>query len=261
MKRASEAIYFGTVTHKRLRPRRHALSYRVFAVLFDCDRLDALDGRLSLFSRNRFNLVSLYDRDHGDGKGIRAYLDAVADKSVPEEKIDRFVMLCYPRILGYAFNPITVYFGLDGTSAVRLVIYEVNNTFGERMTYVIPAIEGKDGLIAQSCRKQLAVSPFNGSEGRYGFRVTALDNDITIGVALKVEGEALLKAHFRACRLPLTDRGLVSALGRTGWMTAKVIAGIHYEAAILWLKGLRVRSRPAAARRGHVFVDTPRKGL
>ena len=66
-----EAIYVGTVVHKRLRPVRHALRYRVFSCLFDCDRLDALDARLRLFSYNRFNVFSLLDADHTGGEPLR----------------------------------------------------------------------------------------------------------------------------------------------------------------------------------------------
>ncbi|MFZ2102046.1 MAG: DUF1365 family protein, partial [Oricola sp.] len=127
-----EGLYIGDVVHTRVRPLHHKLKYCVFAVLFDCDALDTLDRRLRLFSRNRFNLFSLYDRDHGDATAIRAYLDGVASGMGMGGTVKRFMMLCYPRILGYAFNPITVYYGLDAGDRVCLTVYEVNNTFGER---------------------------------------------------------------------------------------------------------------------------------
>jgi len=151
MRRITEGLYSGTVVHARLRPVRHRLSYRVFSVLFDCARLDVLDKRVFFFSYNRFNLFSLYDRDHGDGSSLGDYLRSIAARSGQGNAISRFVMLCYPRILGYGFNPLTVFFGLDADDEVLLVVYEVRNTFGERQTYVLPVERQGDGVIAQSC--------------------------------------------------------------------------------------------------------------
>lgn len=241
----SSALYFGEVVHARMRPIHHALRYKVFSLLFDLSDLDALEKRLRFFSRNRFNLLSLYDKDFGNGgPDLNHYVQSIAAKSGITAKIDRFTMLAYPRILGFAFNPITVYFGFDATEKVCLTIYEVHNTFGERKSYVLPASPDANGLIWQQCPKQLFVSPFNKVEGTYSFHITPLDEDITIGVALKDSDGAKLRAHFRGTREPLTDKNLLWALARTGWMTINVVAGIHWEALKLWLKGMKPVRRP-----------------
>ena len=260
MKPASEALYMGTVVHTRVRPTNHTLRYRVFAVLFDCETLEVLGRRLRLFSYNRFNLFSLNDSDHGDGTPLRAYLHRVVRQAGQGDDVCRFVMLCYPRILGYVFNPLTVYFGLDDEDRVRVVIYEVNNTFGERKTYVLPAEADEYGLISQSCRKRFYVSPFNEVAGTYNFHITPLDDNLTVGIALKDDAGPLLKAFFRGERLELTDANLLRALRRNGWMTVKVIAGIHYEAAKLWLKGLRLVRRPPAPDNPVTFIEAPHEG-
>jgi len=257
MKRASEALYIGTVVHRRMRPVTHKLRYSVFAVLFDCNKLEDLDRRLRLLSYNRFNLFSLCDRDHGDGTKLEDYLKRVATSAGKAGEVSRFVMLCYPRILGYVFNPLTVYFGLDAYDRVRLVIYEVNNTFGERMSYVLPAEPDENGMIAQSCRKRLRVSPFNDDTGTYSFHASSPDEDLTVGVALRDETGPLLNAYFHGQRTELTDAGLLKALTRTGWMTVKVMAGIHYEAGKLWLKGLRLRPRPAKPETDISYINAP----
>lgn len=245
MKPGSSALYFGEVVHARVRPVRHALRYKVFSLLFELDDLDALEKRLKLFSRNRFNLLSLYDADFGNGgPDLQHYLHGIAAQSGMAENITRFTMLAYPRILGYAFNPITVYFGFDANDQVRLTIYEVNNTFRERKTYVLPATPDADGLIWQQCPKQLYVSPFNKVEGSYTFHLTPLQDDVTIGVTLKDEEGAKLRAHFRGQREALTDRNLLWALARTGWMTINIVVGINWEALKLWLKGLKLIDRP-----------------
>jgi len=241
-----EGLYPGRVSHTRVRPVHHRLSYQVFAILFDCGRLDALARRLRLFSRNRFNLFSLHDKDHGDGSSLEGYARKLVAGTPEGARVTRFMMLCYPRILGYTFNPLTVYYGIDADGDVCVVIYEVNNTFGERKTYVLPAERPKDGVIAQSCAKELYVSPFNTETGTYSFHLTPPEEGLTVGVALKDEAGPLLKAHFRGTRQDLSDRALLKALVRTGWMTAKVFGAIHFEAARLWLKGLRLKPRPPA---------------
>lgn len=261
MSAVTEALYTGHVVHKRVAPHRHALRYSVFSCLFDCSKLAALDARLKLFSFNRFNLFSLYDRDHLDGAGLESSLREIAERSGQGGRIARFMMLCYPRILGYAFNPLTVYFGLDAEDSVRLVIYEVRNTFGGRKTYVLPAEPGPRGLINQECRKRLYVSPFNAVEGDYSFHATPLGDDLTVGVALRTAAGPVLKAHFRGTRSDLTDANLLRAIARTGWMTVKVIGGIHYEALKLWLKGMRVVRRPPAPASPVTYISTPKESL
>jgi len=237
-------LYLGKVVHRRLRPVRHRLSYNVFAVMLDCAKLDALDRRLTFFSHNRFNLFSLYDCDHGDGTPLEDYLHKIAENSGHEGKITRFMMLCYPRILGFAFNPLTTYYGLDENGNTRLMIYEVNNTFGERQTYVLPARPDQSGSVAQSCEKLLYVSPFNSNRGNYSFRATSIGAKLTLGVALRDELGPVMLAHFHAEQRPLRDIELLRTLTRTGWMTVKVYAGIHYEAANLWFKGLSLVDQP-----------------
>ena len=194
--------------------------------------------------------------DHGDRGPLDLWLHGLAGQAQVGDQVESFTMLCYPRILGYAFNPLTVYFGLGHDGNVRLVVYEVSNTFKERMTYVVPVAEGEGDLIAQACDKQLYVSPFNTDRGTYSFRVRPPGQDVTIGVALRADGAPLLKAYFHATRSELTDTSLLGALARTGWMTVKVITGIHFEAARLWLKGMRPVPRPAAPR-DEVAVVSP----
>ncbi|MCZ4273505.1 DUF1365 domain-containing protein [Maritalea porphyrae] len=248
------AIYKGTVTHKRLRPIKHGLSYGVFNLLVDCDEIEQLAKKLKFFSHNKPNIVSLYDKDFGDSKNIKAYLQTLAQKAVPDLSITKFKMLTYPRIFGYAFNPITVYFGLDEAGKTRLMIYEVNNTFGQRHTYVIPAEQREDGMIWQNCDKQFYVSPFNDVSGNYTFHVTPISEKLTVGVALRDDEGPLLNAFFAGQRQELTDSQLIKAIVGTGWMTAKVMLGIHLEALKLWVKGVKLKPRPDAPNSAIEFV-------
>lgn len=254
----SPALYDGLVTHVRVSPVHHRLTYRVFSLLLDCTDLDAAGKSARLFSIDRFNLVSFHQKDHGDGGPLLAYLQRIAAEAGLGDDIARFDILAYPRILGYVFNPLTTYYGYDRSGQIALMIYEVRNTFKERMTYVVPAAaHSAKGDLRQSCPKRFYVSPFNRVEGDYRFNISPPGDRLRLGIALDIDDKTVLTATFKAERHPLTDKSLLKALTATGWMSVKVIAGIHYEALKLWLKGLRLNPRPPAPKPDHAFSENP----
>jgi uncharacterized protein len=240
------SLYTCAVSHRRLAPLRHALAYRVFNLLLDVDRLGAPATRW--LSHNRWNLFSIYDRDHGAGTGVplKGQLMALLTASPGGAAVSRIFMFCYPRVLGYVFNPLTVYFCYDGREALSHIIYEVNNTFGGRNSYVIPVDQSAD-TIHQGCAKALYVSPFNAVEGRYSFHVKPPGEEIAIGVALRNNLGPCMKAHVAGHRLPLTDANLLRMFFAFPLMTFKIMGGIHWEALKLWAKGLKLKPRPAPA--------------
>lgn len=235
------AIYRGTVTHKRLRPVSHELSYKVASLLVDVD--DLCGGRTpALLSHNRFNLFSIHDRDHGDlgsGNSIAAFAWSKVREADLSGAVQHIFMLCYPRILGFAFNPLTTYYALDGQGEVRLMIYEVHNTFGGRHTYVSEAMAPGDQAWARR-QKVFPVSPFNGVDGEYALRATRPGEELTLGVALSTAEGPLLKAWFRGRRHPLSNAGLAGVFASLPLQSLKVVGGIHWEALKLWLKGLNL---------------------
>lgn len=240
-------LYEGRVFHKRLRPRAHELSYRVFYVLLDIDELPALARRSRLFAHNRFSLFSFHDRDHGDGSGspIRQWVEAQLMRAGVETG-GRILVLTFPRILGYAFNPLTLYFCHRKDGSLAAMLYEVNNTFGDRHSYLIPVADGAAPTLTQECDKAFYVSPFIGVRGRYHFKLVRPGERLTMTIR-ESDGEgALLTASFAGEAAPFNDRALLGAFFRHPLMTLKVIAGIHLEAFRLWRKGLKLAERPAA---------------
>jgi uncharacterized protein len=235
------AVYVGKVVHRRLRPVAHHLEYTVASVLVDVNQMNALP---SLLRYNRFGLFGLYDADQGV-KGSVEPLREFAWRQMREHgapaEVARVLMLSYPRILGYTFNPITVFFGLDDGDKIRMIIYEVHNTFGGRHIYPAgPFAPGDDTF--GNAEKAFRVSPFNKVEGHYGLRVSAPGETVAVGVSLTTLEGPLLNAYFAGKRKPLNNATLLKVFFSLPLMTFKVMAGIHWEALKLWLKGLKLQS-------------------
>jgi DUF1365 family protein len=248
------ALYVGAVAHKRLRPKPHSLRYGVFSMLVDLDRLDELSRRLKWFSLDRFNLFSLYARDFGprDGTPLAAFARlraAAAGLEMPAAKVR---MLFYPRLLGYAFNPITVYYLDDADGRTVMLIFEVRNTFGEHHFYDAVIAAPGQGEIKLTIPKNFYVSPFNAVTGSYRFTIRLPDAEVFTGIALSDGDGPLVNAYFTGERQVLSDRALLRLAVAFPLMTLKVIAGIHWEALKLWRKGvpLTLGQRRSAKRAG-----------
>lgn len=237
-------LYIGEVVHKRFAPVLHELRYRVFNVFIDVDGIAEAASSLRLFNYNRPGLLSIRDQDHGPGDGtpIRQHAWTLMRGADGGEQVRRIFMFCYPRVLGYVFNPLTVYYGFNAEDRLRLMIYEVNNTFGGRHSYVVPVGDEP----TQRAPKHFFVSPFNAVEGDYTFRFTEPEERMALGVALSVKQAPVLNAYVSGRRGPMTDCALFSAFLGVPLLTFKVIGAIHFEALRLWWKGLRLNRRPDA---------------
>ncbi len=243
---AAAYLYCGKVAHRRLRPVEHSFVYRVFSMLIDIDRIDEADANLKLFSRNRFNLFSFFDRDHSydDAAPLAAQIRATL-WGAGFRGDGPINLLCYPRILGYVFNPLSVFYCYDATGALEAILYEVRNTFGERHDYLI-AVEEDGRRIRQSADKKLHVSPFMDMEQRYEFDLEKPSETLSLGIRQFDPEGMLFTASFAGERSQMTDRTLAAAFARYPLMTIKVIAAIHWEAARLFAKGMRFRRAPDA---------------
>lgn len=245
MSAPNSCAYVGTVVHKRLVPTRHAFSYRVFSLALDVDEIDHLDRNLRLFSRNRWNLLSLHDSDHGcrDGMPVGEHVRAILRDAGLEPACARITLLCYPRLYGFVFNPLSVYFCYRRDGCLGAIVYEVSNTVGERKSYVIPVSRDDGGVVAQSCAKEMYVSPFTSPSGRYEFHVLRPGNEVVVGVDFRSAEGPVLKTHFRGQRWNLSDGTIVGLISRHPLMTLKVVAAIHFEALRLWLKRVPLAER------------------
>lgn len=246
--KTASRLYEGKVFHRRLRPRVHALSYRVFYMALDLDEVPDLARRSRLFAHNGFSLFGFHDRDHGDGSGrpLRSWVEAQLMRAGIGIEGGRILMLTFPRVLGYVFNPLSIYFCHRADGSLAAMLYEVNNTFGDRHSYLIPVADGKAETVTQGCDKAFYVSPFIPVSGRYHFKLTRPGERFALTIRESDGNGALLTASFAGERRGFRDRDLLAAFLKHPLMTLKVVAGIHLEAAKLWRKGLRLTARPAA---------------
>jgi uncharacterized protein len=265
-------LYAGIVTHRRVRPRPHRLRYRVFWMLLDLDEIEQLPRHLRLFSHNRFNAVSFFDTDHGDGSGrpLRAQVEDHLRSAgiVPDGGPIR--LFCMPRLFGYGFNPLSVYFCYQRDGSLAALLYEVHNTFRERHSYLIPVerdaglagLQGVAGalgagaVIEQHCRKGFYVSPFMDMDMSYTFRVAVPDQRVMIAIRAADNDGLLLAAALTGGRIALSDTALLRALATHPLLTLKVIGAIHWHALRLLLKGLKLRSRPVPPAAPVTVVNT-----
>jgi DUF1365 family protein len=241
-------LYPGDVMHARLKPFGHRFNYRVMSLLIDLDRLHEA-GRLSrLFGVNRTRLYSFHEKDHGprDGTSLRAFAERAAAARGIDLAGGRILLLCYPRLLGYAFNPLSVYFCYDAGGDLALMIYEVRNTFGEMHHYILPVAmsERRGPLIRQQQDKLFYVSPFIPGAMRYHFRIAPPSETVRIRILETDAQGPLLAATFSGKRRVLTGWALLRASVLLPLVTFKIIAAIHWQALRLWVKGAKIVPRP-----------------
>ena len=248
-------LYSGLVTHQRKGAVHHALRYKVTSVLLPLHRMEEADRASRLFSVNRFNLVSFHEADHMD-RGYPSLTGFVADmlrqsgQFAPEEPLpNRITLLAFPRVMGHAFNPLSIFFCCDEQGALQAILYQVRNTFGERHHYLYrlepktDATTGR-GRLHHEGEKIFYVSPFLDMKGKYDFSISLPDKTLSYTIVMSGDQPSSLTASFVAKRLPISASSLLMVTGKlwqSGW---KILTAIHFEALKLWVKGAPYHKRP-----------------
>jgi len=236
----TSSIYNGTVIHKRFKPKIHFFQYKVFTLLIDLSELETLDKKIKFFSYNHFNLISFFEKDHGnrDGSSLIDWVKRNLDKNNIKTEDIKIKLLCYPRIFGYVFNPLSVFYVYDKEENLISILYEVKNTFGEQHTYTFKVKNNKN-LLQHNCTKKFHVSPFIEMNCNYFFRLLKPGQKISVIIDQYQENEKILYASQDGNRTDFTTLELVKSYLKHPLMTFKIILAIHFEAFKLWIKGIK----------------------
>ena len=236
----NSCIYIGKVIHKRFKPKEHFFKYKVFSLFIDLYELKEIEKKIKFFSYNKFNLISFFDIDHGarDGTSLEDWVKKhLKNVGVLDMNI-KIRLLCYPRILGYVFNPLSIFFIYDENNNLISILYEVKNTFNEQHTYVFKTERGKN-LIENSCNKKFHVSPFIDMNCKYYFRVLNPQNKLSVVINQSDDEGKLLYASQDGFKQKLSSKNLIFSYLSHPLMTFKIISAIHFEALKIWLKGIK----------------------
>ena len=236
----TSSIYNGTVIHKRFKPKTHFFKYSVFSLLIDLSELDYLNNKIKFFSCNKFNLVSFYEKDHGnrDGSSLVSWVKKnLEDNNINTEKV-KIKLLCYPRILGYVFNPLSVFYIYNENEKLVSILYEVKNTFGEQHTYIFK-VDSDQNLYQHNCSKKFHVSPFIEMNCKYFFRLLKPGEKISVIIDQYQTDEKILYASQDGQRVDFNTKELIKSYLKHPLMTFKIISAIHFEAFKLWIKGIK----------------------
>ena len=235
----TSSIYNGTVIHKRFKPKIHFFKYKVFSLLLDLSDLNRLDKDISFFSYNTFNLISFFDKDHGerDGSSLFEWVKkSLVENNINSENI-KIKLLCYPRIFGYVFNPLSVFFVYDNQENLISILYEVKNTFGEQHTYIFKV--ENNNLLQHNCSKKFHVSPFIEMNCNYFFKILKPAEKISVIIDQYQLDDKVLFASQDGRRVDFNSKELLKSYIKHPLMTFKIISAIHFEAFKLWAKGIR----------------------
>jgi len=246
MSTANPGLYIGRVKHHRLRPRQHKFTYDAFWIWLDLGQMQPLSNQLRWFSYNKFNFFGFYDRDHGDGSNIPLRIQI--NQQLAAAGIDlgggKIFLLTMPRVLGYVFNPLSIYFCYSQSGILTAILWEVTNTFGQRHSYLIPVDPRDTKLIRQSCEKCFYVSPFLDLDMTYTFRLHHPSESLSIAMTGCDQKGPVIVAALNGGRMELTDVALARVFLNLPFLTLKVMGAIHWEALRIWLKGIKLRIRP-----------------
>ncbi len=234
------SIYNGKVIHKRFKPKEHFFKYSVFSLLIDLSELNQLDKEIKFFSFNKFNLISFYEKDHGsrNGSSLVAWVKKNLEANNIHFKDIKIKLLCYPRIFGYVFNPLSVFFIYNSNEKLISILYEVKNTFGEQHTYIFK-VDDDLKLFQHNCSKKFHVSPFIEMDCKYFFRILKPEDKMSVIIDQYQANEKILYASQDGKRVDFNSKELLKSYLKHPLMTFKIISAIHFEAFKLWTKGIK----------------------
>jgi len=260
--------------HARFAPKRHRFVYRIFLFALDLDELDALHGKLRLFSFNRRNLYAFRDGDFlpihepvfngrpgtsGPASPAAARPEVAPSLNLKQRVVahlatlgidltgGRVMLVTLPRVLGYLFNPVSFYFCYDRSGTPVASLAEVTNTFKEMKPYLLGPETRTDGVFSLRLPKNFYVSPFSDVDVAFDFKLRTPGDRLSVQIDDYVGADRTLTSTLTGPRAPLTDSRLAWFTLKYPLITLKVISLIHWHAFRLWLKNVPWFAKSARA--------------
>ena len=239
-------LFSNIVVHQRFLPFRHRFKYSLMSFFIYYDELTSLDASISFFSYNKFNIFSFHENDHGyrDHRSLKQFVtDILSENSIKYNQL-KFSVLCFPRILGYVFNPLSVIFCFEQDVLIA-ILYEVKNTSNEQHTYCFANKNFSIKTIYQHrCKKKFYVSPFIEMDSYYKFSTQTPSDKLSLLIEqFNAKDEKVLFASQIGKRTYFTSATILKSFFINPLMTFRVIFGIHYQALRIFFKGGKYYSR------------------
>ena len=244
----SSNIIVGKVMHQRMRPLLHRFIYPIFFIRIDLAETDHLTG--SVFGINRFRIMSLYFKDYGprDGSDLLVWIRQLLKTNSIHADGNIFLQTM-PRIFGYAFNPISIWYCHDTHGNLMAVLTEVNNTFGEHHLYLLQSEDGQkiQKNSALTSQKMMHVSPFCEVQGSYHFRFDERTNSCLVKIDYKDAEAVLINTAVHGKKIDFSNGNLIRVLLRQPFLTIGVMWRIHWQALLLWRKKVPFFRQPPSS--------------
>ncbi len=239
-------ILLSKIVHKRYIPFRHHLEYKVPSLFLNLDDLKKINKKYIFFSLNSFNLFSFHECDHGyrDKRSIKTFvLESLTKYKIQYQNL-QIMILCFPRILGYVFDPLSIIYCFDNNKLIA-ILYEVKNTTNEQHTYIFNGLtDSKNFNLSHECTKQFYVSPFIEMEAYYKFFNKMFDDKININIDLfDKNNKKVLTASQYGGFIELNAKNMFKFISYNPLLGFKVMIGILYEALKIIFKGGKYYAR------------------
>ncbi len=234
----NSCLYKCSVMHRRASPKRHAFKYNLFMFYIDLDELDLLDEKIGFFGRNRFAPYEFRDSDHYNPRriGLKKSIESYIREQGIEEPIGNVRLLTHLRVWGHLFNPVSFYFVDNRAGEPLCSIAEVGNTFHEQKLYLIQT--NADRNSNARCAKEFYVSPFSELDTQFHFKIAEPNQRLRLAIDQSRNSEVYFRSALVGSKQPISSRALAMSALRFPFITIQIVAAIHWQAFLLFLKGV-----------------------
>ncbi|MDC1375840.1 DUF1365 domain-containing protein [bacterium] len=256
-------LFKGVISHNRSGKIEHKFNNRIISILLD---LKSKDSDLPMFfSMNKFNILSWSASDHGlrvknsNRNDLYKFIINLTSKlGFKNKEIRDIKLLTFPKVFGYGFNPLSVYFCYSAQDILIYSIFEVRNTFGDIHHYILNSTNKSE--VKQKVLKKLFVSPFYTNKGHYNLYAHYLKNNIVTSVEYRMNNNTVFFASMKVKEINFSNQNIFKSIFYLTIYPGKIWLNIHFQAFFLWLKRVKLQKIPTSQKIKHSFgINFPKK--